>query len=127
DLFHDLLEHFAQFVRRAADAQADESETRPLVEDDDENHSLGNNRDVDVVVLAFVREYWELFLPDQPRQAVRRSYVPGRQARKTRRIDLSDLPVTGDLLAILVDKEDQLGVRIDAQSGDDRLYELVLL
>ena len=127
DLSHDVLEDFRELVRRAAHAQPDEAKARPLVEDDDENDPLPYDRDVDVVVLALVGKDRKLLLADQACEAIGRSDVAGRQARETGGVDLSNLSVTGDLLTVLVDEEDQLGVRVGAQAADDRLDLLILL
>src|SRR3954468_17059724 len=70
DLLHDVLEDFVQLARGAPDAQTDQAEARALVEDHDEDHALRDDGDVDVVVLALVREDGELFLADQPGETV---------------------------------------------------------
>src|SRR6185369_6557799 len=127
DLSHDVLEDLGQFARCAAHAEPDEAEARALVEDHDEDDALRDDRDVDVVVLAFVRENRELFFANQPREAVGRGDVAGGQACQTRRVDLPDFSMAGYLLAILVDEENQLGVCVAAQTANDRFDLLVLL
>src|SRR5262245_2754290 len=105
DLSHDVLEDLGQFARSAAPAEPDKTEARTLVEDHDEDDALRDDRDVNVVVLAFVRENRELLLADQPREAVGRGDVARGQARQTRRVDLPNFSMAGYLLAILVDEE----------------------
>src|SRR5437868_5084752 len=62
DLGGDVLEDLVELGGRAADPEADQAERRALVEDDDEDHALRDDRDVDVVLLPFVEENRELLL-----------------------------------------------------------------
>src|SRR4051812_7796889 len=48
------FENHIHFGRRTLHAQAHEAEARPVVEDDDEDDSRGDYRDVNVVALAFM-------------------------------------------------------------------------
>src|ERR1700676_1823181 len=56
DFGRDVFENLVELRGRAPNPQADETERGPFVENDDENHPLGDDRDVDVVLLALVEE-----------------------------------------------------------------------
>ena len=53
--------------------------------------------------------------------------VAGGQRRERRGVDVADLAAGGDQLAVLVDEEDDLGVRVPNQAVDDRLDLVELL
>src|ERR1041385_7079171 len=61
----DRLEDLLQVLVRLPHAEPYEAERGPLVEDDDEDHALADDRDVDVVLLALVEEDGELPLADE--------------------------------------------------------------
>ena len=82
-----------------------------VVEDDEENRSLGNNRDVDMVPLPLVKEDRELSFTDQLGQAVGSGHITSRQRREGGGVELVDVSCSGDLLAILVDQETMFGAR----------------
>ena len=92
-----------------------------------EDDALRDDRDVNVVVLALVGEDRELFLADEAGEAIGRGDVPGGQACEARRVDLPDFSVARNLLTVLVDEEDELGIRVAAQPADDRFDLLILL
>jgi hypothetical protein len=54
----------------------------------------------------------ELVLLQQLGHAARGGDVAGRQRGQARRVDVVDVAARGDELAVLVDDEDDLGVRI---------------
>ena len=101
-------------------AQAHEAEGGALVEDHDQDHALGHDRDVDVVLLALVEEDRELLLADEAGQAVGGGHVAGGERGQRRGVEVLDVPVGRDLLSVLVDEEDDLGVGVDAELRDDR-------
>jgi hypothetical protein len=74
---------------------------------------------IEMWMLSFsplVKEDRELLLPDQPRQPVRGRDVAGRQRRQGRRVDGVHVPHGGDLLAVLVHEEHELGARVLKQA-----------
>src|SRR3954453_5453637 len=74
-----------------------------------------------------MEQYRELPLPDQLGQPVGGGHVAGRQRRERGGVELLDLPRRGDLLAVLVDQEDGLGVGLLAQTAQSLLKVLELL
>src|SRR5258706_4757016 len=77
DLLVDRLEDPLEVLVRLPHAQPNEPERGPLVEDDDEDDALADDRDVDIVLFPLVEEDGELLLPDQACEAVRRRDVTG--------------------------------------------------
>ena len=92
---------------------------RALVEDHDQDDALGHDRDVDVVALALVEEDRELLLADEPGEAVGGGDVAGGEGGERGGVEVLDLALGGDLLAVLVDEEDDLGVGVDSELRDD--------
>ena len=78
---------------------------------------LADDRDVDVVLLPLVEEHRELALADQLGEAVGGRDVAGRQRGERGGVELLDLAGGGDLLAVLVDQEDGLGVGVRGAAG----------
>ena len=113
--------------RRLLHAQAHEAERAALVEDHHQDDPAGDDRDVDVVALALVEQDREFLLADEPRQAVGRGHVARGERGEGGGVEVLDLALCGDLLAVLVDQEHDLGVRVDAELRDDRLDLVELL
>src|ERR1700754_8527 len=107
--------------------QAHQSEAGTLVENDDQYHPVRYDRNVNVVALAFMRQDWKALLADQMRQPVGRGNIAGRQACEAGGVEVEHLSVRRDLLAIFIDQENELGVRIRAQARDDVLEQPIFL
>ena len=67
-------------------------------------------------LLPLVEEDRELLLADQLGQPVGGGDVAGGQRGERGRVDAAHVAVDGDLLAVLVDQEDDLGVGVDLQT-----------
>ena len=80
-----------------------------------------------VTALTLMKEDGELFLADQFCQAIRGGHVAGRQRGERRRIDAAHVTMRGDLLAVLVDQEDDFRVGVDLQTRERVLDLQVLL
>src|SRR5689334_12998731 len=76
----DRIKDTVHLGSRALDAQAHEAKAGALVEDDDQDHTVSDNRDMNVVALTFVREHREALLADQVRQPVGGGDVAGGEA-----------------------------------------------
>ena len=113
--------------RGLLDPEPDEAERGALVEDHHQDHPLGHDGDVDVVALALVEEDRELLLADQAGQPVGGGHVAGGERGEGGGVEVLDLALRGDLLAVLVDEEDDLGVGVDAELRDDLLDLVELL
>src|SRR5581483_7392365 len=74
-----------------------------------------------------MEQHRELPLPDQLGQTIGGGHVAGRQRGEGGGVELLDLPRRGDLLAVLVDQEDGLGVGLLAQTAQSLLKVLELL
>ena len=100
------------------------SRTRPRldlrVEDDDEDDAVADELDVDVRLLALVELGGELVLLEELRHAARRGDVAGGERRERRRVEVVDVAARGDELTVLVDDEDDLGVRVLDEAVHDR-------
>ena len=120
-----MVELFAGLLH----AQSDEPEARPRVEDHHENHAVANKLDMNVGLLALVELGGELVLLQELRHAPRGRDVACRQRSEAGGIDVVDVAARCDELPVLVDDEDDLGVRIANQAVDDRLdlSELLLV
>src|SRR6476620_5710733 len=64
-LLQECFERPFELRRGLLHAEAHQTEGRALVEDHDQDHALGDERDVDVVLLTLVKEDGELLLADQ--------------------------------------------------------------
>src|SRR6266849_1583169 len=115
-LFQKLLERPLQFLRCFLHAQANQTERRAVVEYDDQDDPLSNQRNVDVVAFSFVKEDGELFFSDELCQSVGGRDVAGGERGQGSGVDVAHVAVGGDLLAILVDQKNNLGVGVDLQT-----------
>ncbi len=118
-LLADIFEELRELAAGLLDAQPDEAEGAALVEDDDQDHALADERHVEVVALALVEMDRELFLAEDLREAAGRGDAAGRQAREARAVDAPQLARLADQLAGLVDDEDALRVGVSDQPLDD--------
>ena len=66
-------------------------------------------------LLALVEEDRELLLADQPGEPVGGGDVAGGERGERGGVEVLDLALRGDLLAVLVDQEDDLGVGVHAE------------
>src|SRR6266536_4216900 len=112
DLAADLLKDRLELRGGSPNAQPDQAEGGPITEDDDEDHAPGDDRDVDVVLFPFVEEDRKLLFSDQPRQAVRRRDIAGRQRGERSRVEGAQVPDRRDLLSVLVHQENEFGARV---------------
>jgi hypothetical protein len=80
--------------------------TRNRTKPSDEDDSRAHDRDVNIVTLALVKKDRELFFSDELRESVRRRDVTRRQRGEGGRIQIVDVAVCGDLLAVLIDERD---------------------
>src|SRR5205085_5855251 len=121
----DLFEERGEFARGLLDAQLDQAEAGAFVEDDDEQHAA-DDADVYALALALVRERRELFLADEPRHAARGGHVPRGQRGQARRVEVAQVALRGDLLAVFIHEKDHAGKRIEPQLAEN-LPELLKL
>src|SRR5688572_21828811 len=82
---------------------------------------------MDVRIFTLMKLGGELLLAEQLRDAARGSNVAGGEGGERRRVDVADLAARRDELSVLVDDEDDLGVRFPNQAVDDRLDLVELL
>src|SRR5437868_4711093 len=124
----DLVEDHGEFARSLLDAQLDQAEAGAFVEDDDQQHAT-DDADVYALALALVRERRELFLADEPRHAARGGHVPGGQRGQAGRVEVADVALRGDLLAVFVHEKDHTGERFEAQLVENvpELLKLLLV
>src|SRR5919202_3857935 len=124
----DFVDEHGELARGLLDAQLDQAEAGAVVEDDDQQHAA-DDADVDALAFALVRERRELFLADEPRHAARGGHVPGGQGGQTRRVEVADVALRGDLLTVLVHEKDHTGKRFEAQlvEYEPELLELLLV
>ena len=109
------LEDVVQLVARLLHAQADEAEARPLVEDDDQDHALPT---IEMWMLAFSPSWnWvaNSFSPISLARPPVAAMLPAVSEASDVVSMFSISPWRGDELAVLVDDEDDLGVRVRAQ------------
>ena len=97
------------------------------IEDDDEDDSIADELDVDVRLFTFVKLGGELVLLEQLRHAARRGDVARGEGGEAGRVDVVDVAGRRDELTVLVDDEDDLGVRVTNQTVHDRLDLIELL
>ena len=116
-LLEQRLEDAVELVARLAHAQAHQAEARLGVEDHDQDHAVADELDVDVRLLAFVELSGELVLLEELGDAARRGDVAGGERGERGRVDVVDVAAGGDELTVLVDDEDDLGVRFPAPGG----------
>jgi hypothetical protein len=120
DLLQERLEDVVELLARLLHAEPHEPEARPRVEDDDEDDPVADELDVDVRLLALVKLSRELVLLEELGHAARRGDVAGGERGQARRVDVVDVAARGDELPVLVDDEDDLGVRVANQAIHDR-------
>ena len=116
-----------ELLARLLHAKANETEARPRVEDHDQDDAIADELDVDVGLLALVELSRELVLLEELRHAARRGDVAGGERGQARRVHVVDIAGGRDQLPVLVDDEDDLGVRVPNQAVDDRLDLVELL
>ena len=80
---------------------------------------MADDGNMDVVLATLVEEDRELLLTNQFRQSVGCGDIAGGERCQGRRIDLVDLARSGDLLAVLVDKKDDLRTGVDAKTVEE--------
>src|SRR6266404_3486375 len=123
----DYLENRVHLRGCALDSQPNKTKTRTLIENNNQYHPRRDYRNVKVVALTLVGENRKAALADQVSQSVSGGDVAGRQTRQAGRVQVEHFSVRGDLLAVLIDQKNKLGVRVGAQAGDYTLELLVLL
>src|SRR5205823_13267562 len=110
------------------DAQLDQAEAGAFVEDDDQKHAA-DDADVYALALALVRERRELFLADETRHPTRHGHIPRGQRRQARRVEVAQVALRGDLLAVFIHEKDHAGKRIEAHLVENvpELLKLLLV
>ena len=128
-LLADVFEELRQLTAGLLDAEPDEAEGASLVEYDDEDHSVPDERHVEIVALALVKVGRELFFTEDLGEATGRRDAAGGQTREARAVDSAKLARLTDQLPGLVDDEDALGVCVSDEPLDDPedAIEVVLL
>src|ERR1700677_3635216 len=127
DLLQERLKDVVQLFAGLFHAKADETERRLGIEDHDEDDAVADELNVDVRLFTLVKLGGKLLLLEQLGHAARRGDVAGGQRREARGVDVVDIARRRDELPVLVDDEDDLGVRIPDQAIDHRLDEIELL
>ena len=89
--FEQRLEDVVQLFARLLHAQADETQARLRVEDDDQDDAVADELDVDVRLLALVKLGRELLLLEQLGHAAGRGDVAGGQRGEARGVDVVDV------------------------------------
>src|SRR6266545_1163608 len=117
------LEDLRELLSRLLHPQANQPERALRIEDDDQDHPAADDAHVQRLPLALVELVRELLLPDELREAAHRRDVAGGEGGEGGRVEVLRLAARRDELAVLVDEEHDLGVRIARQpvadSGDE--------
>src|SRR5437868_2647032 len=119
-LLHQPVEDLVQLVGSLLHAQPHQPERGAAIEDHHQDHPPADDADVQVVLLALVKEDRELLLSDQLRQAAGRGDVAGRQRGERGGVEVFGGAHGGNELAVLVDKKDDLGVGLAREPLADR-------
>src|SRR5512145_1458766 len=122
-LLGEHLEHPRELLTGLLHPQAHEPERALRVEDDDQDHPAAHDAHVERLALPLVELVRELLLADELREAAHRRDVARREGGERGRVEVLRLPARRDELTVLVDEEDDLGVRVAgepvADSGDE--------
>ena len=127
DFFQQCLEDVVQFLARLLHPQPHEAQAGFGVEYHDQDDAVPDELDVNVRLLTFVELGGELLLLEQLGHPAGGGDVAGRQRRQAGRVDVVDVAGRGDELSVLVDDEDDLGVRVPNQAVHDPLDQSELL
>ena len=110
-------------------AQAHEAEARALgVEDHDQDDPVADELDVDVAFSPSWNWVANSFSPSSFAMPPVAAMLPGGQRRERGGVEVLDLAARGDELPVLVDEEDDLGVRVAREAiADPALIRELLL
>jgi hypothetical protein len=78
--------------------QPDQTERRPLVKDDEQDHAAADDGDVQALGLAFVEQRGKFVFADDLSNALGGRHVAGRQGGERSRINFVQIASRGDLL-----------------------------
>src|SRR5262245_35125392 len=101
-LFFNFSEGGRQFLRDLSGAKLDQAKTGSVIEDDDEENPP-NYGDMDALFGAFVREGRKLVLTNQLSHSARSCHISSDQRSQTGGVHITQFPMNGNLLAVLVD------------------------
>src|SRR5262245_27777841 len=109
----DHLEYAREVRGRLAHTQPYQPEGGTLVEQDQHDDPLVDQRDVEVLSVSLVHERREPSLADELRYGVRGGHIARRERRQGRGVETLDLiPRGGYLLSVAVDQEGGPGVGV---------------
>ena len=117
-LLLDVFEHLRELGAGLLHAQPHEAERAAIVEHHHEDDPVRDQRDVEVVALALVEVDREVVFADELREPARGRDAARGERREARGVDAAHLAGLGDQLAVAIDHEDALGVRVAHQSLD---------
>src|SRR6266568_248973 len=128
-LLREDLEHLRELFPGLLHPEAHEPQGALRIEDDDQDHPAAHDAHVERLSLALVELVRELLLADELREPAHRGHVARGEGCERGRVEVLRLTARRDELPVLVDEEDDLGVRVArkavADPGDEP--ELLLI
>src|SRR6266508_1528430 len=117
------VEHLRELLSGLLHPQAHQPQRALRIEDDDQDHPAAHDAHVERLPLALVELVRDLLLADELREAPHRRDVARGQRGERGRVEVLGLAARRDELTVLVDEEDDLGVRVArepvADPGDE--------
>ena len=112
----DFLKQLGQIINGLPHFQSHQSESRSVVEQDDENHAPHHIREQHGLSFALVEQRVEVGFADELRQLIVRAEIRGGQRRECRRVEVRLLADRRDELSAAIDQERAASVAIVQES-----------